>query len=155
MALELVSIRHSYGAVTALDGVSVTGRIDLVRRIDTDETTIVDLKSSDRAQPEDVTETQLHVYALGYEELTGRRADFGAADLFLADSRLLLIVVNELRHRLRTLIDENLPDDYVGPFHNDEAVETTRRFVKLLAERHLLTVGWPEEWGGTAASVWE
>jgi CRISPR/Cas system-associated exonuclease Cas4 (RecB family) len=51
------------------------GRIDLVRRIDTGETTIVDLKSSDRAQPEDVTETQLHIYALGYRELTGRDAD--------------------------------------------------------------------------------
>jgi DNA helicase II / ATP-dependent DNA helicase PcrA len=37
------------------DGVSVLGRIDLVRRIDTGETTIVDLKSSDRAQAEDVT----------------------------------------------------------------------------------------------------
>ncbi len=29
-----------------------------------------------RAQPEDVTETQLHIYALGYQELTGRTADF-------------------------------------------------------------------------------
>jgi DNA helicase-2/ATP-dependent DNA helicase PcrA len=58
------------------DGVSVVGRIDLVRRIDTGETTIVDLKSSDRAQAEDVTETQLHVYALGYRELTGRRPDY-------------------------------------------------------------------------------
>jgi DNA helicase-2/ATP-dependent DNA helicase PcrA len=58
------------------DGVSIVGRIDLVRRIDTGETTIVDLKSSDRAQPEEVTETQLHVYALGYQELTGRRPDY-------------------------------------------------------------------------------
>jgi len=58
------------------DGVTVKGRIDLVRRLDTDETTIVDLKSSDRAQPEAVTEAQLHIYALGYQELTGRRADF-------------------------------------------------------------------------------
>jgi len=58
------------------DGVTVTGRIDLVRRLDTNETSIVDLKSSDRAQPEDVTETQLHVYALGYQELTGRNADY-------------------------------------------------------------------------------
>jgi DNA helicase-2/ATP-dependent DNA helicase PcrA len=58
------------------DGVSVVGRIDLVRRKDTDETTIVDLKSNDRTQHEDVTESQLHTYALGYEELTGRRADF-------------------------------------------------------------------------------
>jgi DNA helicase-2/ATP-dependent DNA helicase PcrA len=58
------------------DGVSVNGRIDLIRRIDTGETTIVDLKSSDRAQPEQVTETQLHIYALGYQELTGRRVDY-------------------------------------------------------------------------------
>jgi DNA helicase-2/ATP-dependent DNA helicase PcrA len=58
------------------DGVTVNGRIDLVRRVDTGETTIVDLKSSDRAQPEHVTEAQLHVYALGYEELTGRRPDY-------------------------------------------------------------------------------
>lgn len=57
------------------DGVTVVGRIDLIRRIDTGETTIVDLKSSDRAQPEEVTETQLHIYALGYRELTGRDAD--------------------------------------------------------------------------------
>lgn len=58
------------------DGVSIVGRIDLVRRIDTGETTIVDLKSSDRAQAEDVTEAQLHVYALGYQDLTGRRPDY-------------------------------------------------------------------------------
>jgi DNA helicase-2/ATP-dependent DNA helicase PcrA len=58
------------------DGVSIVGRIDLVRRIDTGETTIVDLKSSERAQAEDVTEAQLHVYALGYQDLTGRRPDY-------------------------------------------------------------------------------
>ncbi|HRS34910.1 MAG TPA: ATP-dependent DNA helicase [Thermoanaerobaculia bacterium] len=57
------------------DGVSISGRIDLVRRVDTDEITIVDLKSNDRAQAEDVTEMQLHTYALGYQELTGRRPD--------------------------------------------------------------------------------
>ena len=67
------------------DGVSIVGRIDLVRRIDTGETTIVDLKSSDRAQPEDVTETQLHIYALGYEELTGKRADY--VEIYELDDR--------------------------------------------------------------------
>lgn len=66
-------------------GVSVIGRIDLVRRIDTGETTIVDLKSTDRAQAEDVTETQLHVYALGYQELTGRRADL--VEIYNLDER--------------------------------------------------------------------
>jgi DNA helicase-2/ATP-dependent DNA helicase PcrA len=58
------------------DGVSIAGRIDLVYRRDTRETSIVDLKSTERAQAEDVTETQLHIYALGYRELTGRDADY-------------------------------------------------------------------------------
>lgn len=58
------------------DGVSVKGRIDLVRRLDKNETTIVDLKSSERSQDEEVSEHQLHTYALGYEELTGTAADY-------------------------------------------------------------------------------
>ena len=58
------------------DGVIVKGRIDLVRRTDTDETTIVDLKSNEGSQNEDVSEMQLHTYALGYKELTGRDPDY-------------------------------------------------------------------------------
>lgn len=58
------------------DGVSVSGRIDLVRRRDTDEIAIVDLKSTERAQAEELTEAQLHIYALGYRELTGKDADY-------------------------------------------------------------------------------
>ncbi len=57
-------------------GVRIRGRIDLVRRTDTDEVTIVDLKSNERSQETEVTEHQLHTYALGYEELTGRDADY-------------------------------------------------------------------------------
>ena len=64
---------------------NIVGRIDLVRRIDTDETTIVDLKSSERAQAEDVTEAQLHVYALGYQDLTGRRPDY--VEIYELDER--------------------------------------------------------------------
>ncbi len=67
------------------DGVSIVGRIDMVRRIDTGETTIVDLKSTDRAQPEEVTEAQLHVYALGYQDLTGRRPDY--VEIYELDER--------------------------------------------------------------------
>lgn len=63
-------------AVNLGDGVSVKGRIDLVRRTDTGEVTIVDLKSNERSQKEEVTEHQLHTYVLGYEELTGRDADY-------------------------------------------------------------------------------
>ncbi len=58
------------------DGVSVVGRIDLVRRKDTNEITVVDMKTAERSQAEEVTETQLHIYALGYQELTGKRADY-------------------------------------------------------------------------------
>jgi len=71
--------------ITLDDGVSVAGRIDLVRRKDTDETTIVDLKSNDRAQPEEVTEAQLHIYALGYQELTGKNADL--VEIYELDQR--------------------------------------------------------------------
>jgi DNA helicase-2/ATP-dependent DNA helicase PcrA len=56
-------------------GITVDGRIDLIRRLDTGEVAIVDFKSSERAQAEDVTRDQLHVYAVGYHELTGKSAD--------------------------------------------------------------------------------
>lgn len=58
------------------DGINVSGRIDLVRRRDTDSIAIVDLKSTERAQAEELTEAQLHIYALGYRELTGKDADY-------------------------------------------------------------------------------
>jgi DNA helicase-2/ATP-dependent DNA helicase PcrA len=56
-------------------GITVDGRIDLIRRLDTDELAIVDFKSSERAQADEVTRAQLHTYAVGYQELTGETAD--------------------------------------------------------------------------------
>jgi DNA helicase-2/ATP-dependent DNA helicase PcrA len=56
-------------------GITVDGRIDLIRSLDTGEVAIVDFKSSERVQAEEVTRDQLHVYAVGYEELTGESAD--------------------------------------------------------------------------------
>jgi len=81
------------------DGITVNGRIDLVRRVDTGETTIVDLKSSDRAQADDVTEAQLHVYALGYQELTGRQPDY--VEIYELDER---------KRRPRSVDDEFIDD---------------------------------------------
>jgi len=81
------------------EGLGIVGRIDLVRRIDTGETTIVDLKSTERAQPEEVTETQLHIYALGYEELTGRRADY--VEIYELDER---------KRKPRTVDDDFIED---------------------------------------------
>jgi DNA helicase II / ATP-dependent DNA helicase PcrA len=57
------------------DGLVVNGRIDLIRRTDTKEIIVIDFKSTERAQEEDVTRMQLHLYALGYRELTGTAAD--------------------------------------------------------------------------------
>jgi len=56
-------------------GITVDGRIDLIRRLDTGETSIVDFKSNARTQADEITRDQLHVYAVAYEELTGARAD--------------------------------------------------------------------------------
>ena len=81
------------------DGVSIKGRIDLVRRTDTDETTIVDLKSNERSQQEEVTEAQLHTYALGYKELTGHDADF------------VEIYELEERRQIPRPVDEDFIDD--------------------------------------------
>jgi DNA helicase-2/ATP-dependent DNA helicase PcrA len=49
------------------------------------EMSIMDLKSTDQAQPEKVTEIQLHIYALSYQELTGGNADY--VDIYILDKR--------------------------------------------------------------------
>jgi alkylation response protein AidB-like acyl-CoA dehydrogenase len=61
-----------------------------------------------------------------------------------------------LRHRLRSLVAEELPAGFLGAFTDDPAdVEATRRFAKTLAADGLLTLAWPAEYGGRDASVWE
>ena len=57
------------------EGVVVHGRIDLIRRTDTKQVIVIDFKSTDRAQAEDLTRSQLHIYAMGYEQLVGKPAD--------------------------------------------------------------------------------
>ena len=46
-------------------GITVDGRIDLITELDTGETSIVDFKSTERAQAEEITRDQLHIYAVG------------------------------------------------------------------------------------------
>jgi len=73
----LDKIEHSEQIVEIhiAEGMVVNGRIDLIRRTDTNETIVVDFKSTKRAQDEDVTRRQLHIYAMGYKELRGQLAD--------------------------------------------------------------------------------
>jgi alkylation response protein AidB-like acyl-CoA dehydrogenase len=61
-----------------------------------------------------------------------------------------------LRRRVRDLVHQQIPTDFIGAFTEDPAdLETTRRFCKVLATEGLLTMAWPTEFGGGAASVWE
>ena len=61
-------------------GVSVNGRIDLVRKVDLktgkDKTAIVDLKSAGKDAEQCLNAEQLKIYAIGYEEATGMPADY-------------------------------------------------------------------------------
>src|SRR5664280_1586873 len=99
-------------------GITVDGRIDLVRRLDSDEVAIVDFKSTARAQDEDVTRDQLHVYAVGYQELTGERADLievlnldeqGKTIRELVEDPLLTAVRGQIREAGDALRDNHLP----------------------------------------------
>ena len=64
--------------------------------------------------------------------------------------------VAALRADLRRLIADNVPRDYLGAFTDDPAdLEVAQSFCRLLAERGLLCMAWPEEFGGRGASPWE
>jgi alkylation response protein AidB-like acyl-CoA dehydrogenase len=64
--------------------------------------------------------------------------------------------VAALRRELRDLVGEHIPADYLGAFTDDPAdLEVAQRFCRLLADRGLLCMAWPEEWGGRGASPWE
>jgi DNA helicase-2/ATP-dependent DNA helicase PcrA len=99
-------------------GITVDGRIDLIRRLDTGEVAIVDFKSTERAQAEDVTRDQLHVYAVGYQELTGKSADVievlnldekGEITREPIDDPLLAAVRDKIRVAGQALRENDLP----------------------------------------------
>ncbi len=61
------------------DGIMVNGRMDLIKKKNLDgtfTTTIVDFKSREDVQIREVSMEQLSLYALGYQELSGEKADF-------------------------------------------------------------------------------
>lgn len=100
------------------DGVVVHGRIDLIRRTDTNQIIVIDFKSTDRAQEEDATRDQLNIYALGYQQLTGKPADLveiynldegaGAAVRELVDAGLLAATEAKVVAAGRTIRDGSL-----------------------------------------------
>jgi alkylation response protein AidB-like acyl-CoA dehydrogenase len=61
-----------------------------------------------------------------------------------------------LRGELRQLIDEHVPPDFLGAFTDDPAdLAVAQKFCRILADRGLLCLAWPEEFGGRGASLWE
>ena len=61
-----------------------------------------------------------------------------------------------LRSRLRQLIASEVPSGWLGAFSDDPAdLAVAQRFCKRMAEEGLLTLAWPEEYGGAGGSVWE
>ena len=62
----------------------------------------------------------------------------------------------QLRGELRELVRSHVPEGFLGAFTDDPAdLEVAQRFCRLLAERGLLCLSWPKEFGGGGASVWE
>ncbi|MGW0181977.1 acyl-CoA dehydrogenase family protein [Nocardia sp. NPDC003345] len=62
----------------------------------------------------------------------------------------------KLRGELRRLIADEVPADFLGAFTDDpDDLAVAQRFCAMLAERGLLCLAWPEEFGGRGASIWE
>ncbi|WP_327100644.1 acyl-CoA dehydrogenase family protein [Nocardia vinacea] len=62
----------------------------------------------------------------------------------------------ELRSELRRLVAAEVSADFLGAFTDDPAdLAVAQRFSRILADRGLLCLAWPEEFGGRGASVWE
>jgi alkylation response protein AidB-like acyl-CoA dehydrogenase len=61
-----------------------------------------------------------------------------------------------LRAQLRSLVNEHVPDGFMGAFTDDPAdLEAAQRFCRTLASEGMLCLAWPQEYGGRGASVWE
>ncbi|CNF11399.1 DNA/RNA helicase [Mycobacterium tuberculosis] len=99
-------------------GITVDGRIDLIRYIDTGELAIADFKSTERAQAEEITRAQLHTYVVGYEELSGNRADLveilnlderSPDQREVVDDSLLLGIRTRIRDAGTALRENDLP----------------------------------------------
>jgi len=116
-SLQDVEVSEQPVTINLGQGVTINGRIDLVQRKQTGESSVIDFKSSARAQAEDITEAQLHIYALGYEELTGRRPDFveiydldtNKQSKRAVDDRLLKATTNTARAAADSLRQGALP----------------------------------------------
>ena len=98
---DLTKTIHSEKQIEVIvaPGVTVSGRIDLIKRLETNETAIVDFKSTEDAQRTETTRDQLAIYALGFQELTGENAD-----------RIQILNLDEKGDNLNELVTQRLID---------------------------------------------
>src|SRR3954447_18889261 len=62
----------------------------------------------------------------------------------------------QLRGDLRALVKTHVPDGFLGAFTDNPAdLEVAQQFCRTLAERNMLCMSWPKEFGGGDASIWE
>lgn len=57
------------------DGTHISGRIDLIRKVESGELAIVEFKTSENTQPRDLTRFQLCLYVAGYQAVAGASVD--------------------------------------------------------------------------------
>ena len=102
------------------DNVTVNGRIDMVKQINTNgrkKTVIVDFKTANKRVLEEIKTEQLKIYALGYQKLTGKTADF--MEIYHLDSentarkpiteQTIADVETEIRQAAENIRRNNLP----------------------------------------------
>jgi alkylation response protein AidB-like acyl-CoA dehydrogenase len=64
--------------------------------------------------------------------------------------------VARLRTRLRELVRDLVPPSFLGAFTSDpDDFALAERFCRELGRQQLLTMAWPEQYGGAGADIWE
>lgn len=91
------------------DGIKVNGRIDLVKRKNVDgvhKTYIVDFKTANKEVRESINKEQLKIYALGYQELTGAKADYMEVYQLDSENRARESITDSMMEEVRTDIKD-------------------------------------------------
>ena len=91
------------------DGIKVNGRIDLVKRKNVDgvhKTYIVDFKTANKEVRESINKEQLKIYALGYQELTGTKADYIEVYQLDSENRATESITDSMMEEVRTDIKD-------------------------------------------------
>ncbi|MCM1237099.1 MAG: PD-(D/E)XK nuclease family protein, partial [Ruminococcus flavefaciens] len=91
------------------DGIKVNGRIDLIKKKNedgVDRTYIVDFKTTNKEVQESINKEQLKIYALGYQELTGTKADYMEVYQLDSENRARESITDNMIEEVRTEIKD-------------------------------------------------